>query len=234
MNRIAVFATVLCVTISVHAATVTFDFDTGVPPLAPGLNTPLEQTSDGVTGTFRSPGEPGSLWSIQDASSTNFVTSLLSANYIYPNSGLRETLEIRFDQLLTHIVLNFALIEFHDPGATPLQLTAYRASNLSQPVGSAQVNANAPGSGGVPETDQFAQGVLSFDSAGVPFDLVRIVTVSSGPEGGTGFLADDITVTTAEQQVIPDPTTVTLFAFGAAFLIGVRHRFGRRRTGRVS
>jgi hypothetical protein len=231
MNRLAVFATVLCATMSVHAATVTFDFDNLAPGTSTGTTPPLQDSVGGVNATLEA---AGSQFSIQNAATTFFATSSLSGNYLYPNSVSRGLLEIRFDQLLTNITLNFALIEFHDPGATPLRLTAYRSTNLTQPVGSVTVNAAAPGTGGVPDTDHFAQGVLSFDSAGALFDLVQLTTVMSGPEGGTGFLADNITVTTAEVQPIPEPATVALFAFGVALLTGLRRQSGRHSSGPVS
>jgi hypothetical protein len=196
------------------AATITFDFDTAVPALAPGVSTPFIQTSGGVTAVFSSPSDVmAPAFSIQNAATTFYTLSLLSGNYVWPNTVQRVTLEIQFDQLLTGMSLAFATIEYHDPAGAPsnIQLTAYRDSPASL-VGTTMTHGNPPGS------DTYPQGILSFDSAGQPFNLVEIV-VPFQTEGATGFLADNITITTGSTPPGAIPEPASLFLCGAGLLV---------------
>ena len=73
-------ALVLARPLSSQAQAVTFDFDTGVPATSAGQNTPLDQTSGGVTAHFSSPSDPA--FSVQNPGSTQFKLSQFSGDYL--------------------------------------------------------------------------------------------------------------------------------------------------------
>jgi hypothetical protein len=171
--------------------TVTFDFDDGDPLLAEGQNLPLNQTSDGITAYFSSPSDTvaASAFSIQDYETTFITLSQFSGKYLYDNKPSRDTLEIWFSQQLRSISLTFATVEYQtDPtGPSDIILTAYANSADTTPVGSASVS-------GTVLTNLYPQGLLSFDSSGQPFNLVRIEMSSKGPGEATNFFVDNIRV----------------------------------------
>jgi len=165
--------------------TATFDFDTGLPALSVGQNTPLNQTSGGVTAYFSSPTDPAA-FSTQSYETTFLKLSQFSGKYLYPNKSTRTYLDIRFSQQLTSITLTFATIEFHDPGPTNITLTAYMDSTGTTPVGSAVAR-------GVFTNDSYPQSTLSFNSGSQPFNLVRI-GLPAQPFAASAFLVDNIIV----------------------------------------
>jgi hypothetical protein len=168
--------------------TVTFDFDTGDPLLAEGQNTPINQTSDGITAHFSSPSDSvlGSPFSVQRYETTFITLSQFSGKYLYDNKPSRDTLEIRFSQPLKGISLTFATYEYQT-GPTRITLTAYMNSADNPPVGSASARGtNLPG--------LYPQGVLSFGSSNQQFNIVRIGISSEDSEETTNFFVDNIKV----------------------------------------
>lgn len=167
---------------------VTFDFDTGDPILAVGQNTPFNQTSDGLTAYFSSSSDSivGSPFSIQSYETTFITLSQFSGKYLYDNKPSRDTLEIRFSQQLKGISLTFATYEYQT-GPTDITLTAYMNSADTLPVGSASAH-------GTILTGLYPQGILSFDSSGKPFNIVRIEISSEDSAETTNFFVDNIKV----------------------------------------
>jgi hypothetical protein len=168
--------------------TVTFDFDTGDPLLAEGQNTPINQTSDGITAYFSSPSDSvvGSPFSVQRYETTFITLSQFSGKYLYDNKPSRDTLEIRFSQPLKGISLTFATYEYQT-GPTKITLTAYMNSADNPPVGSASARGTIlPG--------LYPQGVLSFGSSDQQFNIVRIEISSEDSEETTNFFVDNIKV----------------------------------------
>jgi hypothetical protein len=167
---------------------VTFDFDTDDPLLAEGQNLPFNQTSDGITAYFSSPSDTAvaSAFSIQDYETTFITLSQFSGKYLYDNKPSRDILEIRFSQQLKSISLTFATYEYQT-GPTTITLTAYVNSAETTPMGSASAR-------GTVLTGLYPQGVLSFDSGGQPFDIVRIEIPSEGSGETTNFFVDNIRV----------------------------------------
>jgi len=167
---------------------VTFDFDTGDPLLAEGQNLPFNQTSDGITAYFSSPSDTvaASAFSIQDYETTFITLSQFSGKYLYDNKPSRDILEIRFSQQLTRISLTFATYEYQT-GPTDIILTAYLNSADTTPVGSVSAR-------GTVLTGLYPQGLLSFDSSGQPFNIVRIEIPSEGSGETTNFFVDNIRV----------------------------------------
>ena len=175
---------------------ITFDFDNGHPLLAEMQNTPLNQTSNGITAYFSSPSDTTTdpAFSIQSYDTTFIRLSQFSGKYLYDNKPSRDILEIRFSQQLTSIMLTFATVEYRT-GPSGIKLTAYINSINTSPVGSTTAR-------GTLQNALYPQGTLSFDSGGQPFNLVRIEIPYQGQEGATNFFVDNITVTTAKP--IPD------------------------------
>jgi hypothetical protein len=170
---------------------VTFDFDTGNPLLSEGQNLPLNQTSEGITAYFSSPSDTlvASAFSIQSYKTTFITLSQFSGNYLYDNKPSRDTLEIKFSQQLKSISLTFATIEYR-AGPNAIKLTAYVNSTDTTPAGSASAR-------GTVLTGLYPQGVLSFDSSGQPFNIVRIEIPSQGSGETTNFFVDNIRVVDA-------------------------------------
>lgn len=171
--------------------TVLFDLDTGLTALFPGRNTPLEQTSGGVTAHFTSPADPAA-FSAQTGATASLVLSKFSGNFLYDNSNYRKSLSISFNRELTRISLAFATTDSHGPGnieePSEVRLTAFLDSP-DPPVGFT-VARGAYGS------DSYPMGEIAFDSAGKPFNLVTIELVPQ-PRGGPSFYIDNISVTTS-------------------------------------
>ena len=167
---------------------VTFDFDTGYPLLAEGQNLPFNQTSDGITAYFSSPFDTvvASAFSIQRYETTFITLSQFSGKYLYDNKPSRDTLEIRFSQQLKGVSLTFATYEYQT-GPTDMTLTAYMNSADTTPVGSASAR-------GTVLTGLYPQGVLSFDSGGQPFNIVRVEISSENSGETTNFFVDNIRV----------------------------------------
>ncbi len=181
---------------SAEALTVTFDFDTGTPPLSAGIGTPLDQTKTGVSAHFSSPSDSiGQGYSVQNAGTTFWTLSLFSGNYLIPNSVFKSFLDIKFSQQLTAITLDFATADFQQVEVpSPLQVTAYENSTAT-PIGSATAQGTYGG-------DTMPMGTLSFNSGGKPFNLVEL-GLPFYPNGASDFLVDNITVTVAPA---PTPT----------------------------
>lgn len=175
---------------------VTFDFDTGNPVLAEGQNLPFNQTSEGVTAYFSSPSDTvqASAFSIQTYETTFITLSQFSGKYLYDNKPSRDILEITFSQQLKSISLTFATVEYQtDPGPTDVTLTAYVNTADSNPTGSASAR-------GTVLTGLYPQGVLSFDSSGQPFNMVRIGIPSEGAGETTNFFVDNIKIELMPQE----------------------------------
>lgn len=169
--------------------TVTFDFDTGAPGLTTFRNTPFEQTKDGVTAYFSSPGV--GLFSVQSSETLFLKLSLLSGNFL-GNKNVGDILEIKFNQQITSITFTFATFESHGAPDQPssIMLTAYIDSATSTPVGTATAHGTWPTGG-----DSYPQGTLTYNSD-KPFNLVRIMLPYQGTGRAAYFLIDNITVKT--------------------------------------
>ena len=174
--------------------TVTFDFDTGFPLLAETQNTPLNQTSNGITAYFSSPSDTSvaPAFSVQSYHTTFTKLSQFSGKYLYDNKPSRDSLDIMFSQQLTSITLTFATVEYNTEPSN-IKLTAYRDSIGTSPVGSTTAR-------GTYQNALYPQGVLSFNSGGQPFNLVRIEIPYQDPKAATGFFVDNVIVTTTQQK----------------------------------
>jgi len=172
--------------------TVIFDFDRGTPTVLEGYNTPLNQTSGGVTASFSSASDP-SAFSIQSYKSTFYTLSQFSNKFLYDNKITRDILYIAFSQPITKINFTFASVEYEGPGhlenPSTLKLTAYINSIHSTSIDSVFANGNF-------STSSFPEGTMSFNSGGKPFNLVKIELLHQ-VNGGTDFLIDNIVVITA-------------------------------------
>ena len=167
---------------------IAFDFDTGAPTLSEGQNTPLDQTSGGVTAHFSSPSDPAT-YSVQSYGTTFLVLSQFSGKYLFDNKPSSDYLDIKFSTSVLITNLTFATIEVHGgPGTEPcyITLTAYVDSPTSTPVGSTMAR-------GTWSSDSYPQGTLSFDSGGKPFNLVRLYMPYQRP-GVTDFFVDNVVV----------------------------------------
>ena len=99
-----------------------------------------------------------------------------------------------FSRNLTRISFVFKTAELRDlgPGGTgsPIRLTAYMNS-LSTQVGS-PITVN----GIETPYDNYPEGTLTFNSNGLPFNMVEIDLPYISAEGATGFIIDNISVIT--------------------------------------
>ena len=176
--------------------TIAFDFDTSSPFLIEGQNTPLSQTSNGLTASFSSPSDSATpAFSIQSYDTTFFELPQFSGRWLYDNKPSRDLLDIEFSQLLASINFTFATLEYHGgPSAEPSNITlvAFVNSTDTIPVESTVVH-------GTFISASYPQGTLSFNSRGRPFNLVRI-EIPYVPQGATDFFLDNIIVTTMQQE----------------------------------
>lgn len=204
------------------AATITFDFDSGTPALSAGQNLPLDQTAGGLTAHFSFPSGFGfGGFSVQNAGTTFFALSLFSGNYLYPNSLDPGPLDILFSQPISSISFPFATADFNQNEVpTTIKLTAYENSTANPAVGSA----TAHGSYG---SDTMPMGTLTFNSSGQSFNLVEI-SVPFQPLGTSDFLVDNIAVTPAGANLVPEPVSFTLVGGGLLSLLA-RRRLGSRK-----
>ena len=174
----------------------TFDFDTGSPSLIEGQNTPLDQTSNGLTASFSSPSDSvNPAFSIQSYHTTFFELSQFSGRWLYDNKPSRDILDIKFSQQLTSINFTFATLEYHGgPSTEPSNITlvAYINSTDTPPIGSTAAH-------GTFSSALYPQGTLSFNSGGQPFNLVRI-EIPYTPLGTTDFFIDNVIVTMTQQE----------------------------------
>jgi len=179
-----------------NQTTITFNFDTGSPSLIEGQNTPISQTSNGLTASFSAPSDLAiPAFSIQSYDTTFIKLPQFSGRWLYDNKPSRDLLEIKFSQQLTSINFTFATLEYHGgPSTEPSNITliAYVNSTDTTPVGSTSVH-------GTFISALYPQGTLSFNSGGRPFNLVRI-EIPYVPQGATDFFLDNIIVTTIQQE----------------------------------
>ncbi len=172
--------------------TITFDFDHGIPVLFEGQNIPFSQKMSGLTAYFSSPTDP-SAFSIQSYDTTFYKLSQFSGNYLWDNKAEKNIVEITFSQMITHISLTFATVEYHGVGNVDepsiMQLNAYQNSSQHTLVGS--INAK-----GAFSSDIYPEGTLSFSSNGNGFDQVTI-ELANQTGSTTEFFIDNIIVQTA-------------------------------------
>jgi len=172
--------------------TITYDFNNGQPALFEGQNTPLNQTSSGLTTYFSSPSDPAA-FSIQSYDTTFYILSQFSGNYLFDNKIVRDKLYISFSQPLTDISLTFATAEYYGAGhvdePSTMKVTAYSYKNgVLTIIGSNTAK-------GIVTNNTFPQGILSFTTQ-QSFNFIEIEMLPQQP-GGTDFLIDNIIVTTA-------------------------------------
>jgi hypothetical protein len=171
----------------------TFNFDNDPANLYLRQPTPVTQTNSGITAQFTSATIPASAFSIQTQSTTQFVLSKTSGNYLEHNYAGRNALDITFNQPIKSITLTFATIDYHDPAAgnpTPMQLTAYSNAAKTTAVGSPVTV-----SGSFITGDSYPQGTITFSSA-TPFSTVEIQTVYL-TQGAVDYIIDNVVVTAA-------------------------------------
>jgi hypothetical protein len=179
-----------------------FNFDNATPTLTQGLSTPIDQTSNVVTAHFSSPTDFPSKpsFSVQNLNSLAAISTVInsakfSGLFLWPSTINRDHLDITFSQNLTSISFVFKTAELHDPGpggtGSPIRLTAYMNS-LSTPVGN-PITVN----GIETPYDNYPEGTLTFNSNGQPFNIVEIDLPYISAGGATGFIIDNIIVTTA-------------------------------------
>jgi hypothetical protein len=192
--------------------TVTFDFDTGTPALYVRQPTPFNQTISGVTANFSSPTDLPSnpAFSVQNLDSLATTSTVINSThftglFLWPSTSNRDTLFINFSQALTNISLWFKTAELHDPGpggtGSPIRLTAYANSTAAQ-VG-LPVTAN-----GNETLDVYPEGILGFNSS-QPFNIVKI-DLPFILQGASGFIIDNVNVTTSTDVIPEFPATPTL------------------------
>jgi len=164
--------------------TAAFDFDTASPTLQRGTSVPFSQTNRGLTATFSSP--EGSAYSVQGDSNLFYHMAQFGENYLWPNNISRNHLQIAFDRPVVGISLTFATVENQNPAEVPsiVQLSAYADSAPGVPVGTGESRGSYAG-------DTWPTGVLTFDSGGVPFDLVDIY-VPYNSYGTTNIMVDNV------------------------------------------
>ncbi|HEY3265835.1 MAG TPA: hypothetical protein VGM37_02825 [Armatimonadota bacterium] len=195
---------------SLDATSVTFDFDTGYPPLtATQASTPFNQTSRGLTASFSSatPGAGG--FSVQSDASTHFHMPQFTGNYLNPNSVYNPSLDIAFSRPLTMISFTFATADFNQTEATTIiKVTGFTDAGMTSAVGYAVARGAYIG-GTMP------QGYISFTSA-TPFPYARI-EIPPAALAASDLLADNITVTAVSLPfTLSDVTTALQTAAGLA------------------
>jgi hypothetical protein len=174
-------------------STITFDFDTGSPPLAANQGTPFNQTLNGLTASFSSPSDSNA-FSVKDYDIESLQLSKFSGKYLYDNKPTRDILDIKFSDDIIDVRLTFATIENKSEAITVpsnILITGYRNTNL---VGSNQTVGSF-------SSDSYPQGTLYF-YAGMPFNWIRI-SIPSQTSGTNDFLVDNIIVTTVSKISTP-------------------------------
>lgn len=167
------------------AATATFDFDTGTPPVVPHQGMPGSQSNDSMTASFTSAGA----WSIQDYVFPTWLPMSFSGNFLFPPSPSGSSLQIQFDKPITNINLNFCTADLAADVDTPtlIRLTAYTNSTGTPSIGAVSLR-GAWLSGSYPE------GRLNFGST-TPFNLVSLdIPPAQGAMATTLFFVDNIIV----------------------------------------
>jgi hypothetical protein len=193
--------------------TVTFDFDTGTPTLYVRQPTSFNQTVTGVTANFSSPTDLPSnpAFSVQTLASLATTSVVINSThfsglFLWPSTSSRDTLFINFSQALTNITLWFKTAELHDPGpggtGSPIRLTAYANSTANQ------VGLPVAANGNETLFDTYPEGILTFNSS-QPFNIVQI-DLPFILQGASGFIIDNVTVTTSTAVIPEFPTTPTL------------------------
>lgn len=167
------------------AQTVTFDFDSGAPTLAPYQNLPADQTSSGITARFSA---ISGGFSVQTDLTTGFSLSRFYGKYLYPNTTRGSALRIEFSRELIGIVFSFATTDYPEAELpTPIVLTALSATPSGTNVVGSVTNRAAFGS------DTYPMGGLAFNLGSRTFNRVE-VRIRAG--GDATFLLDNVTVAT--------------------------------------
>jgi hypothetical protein len=193
-----------------RAQTVTFDFDSGTPPLSAGMSVPFNQTVGGITAGFSSP--TGNTFYLGNANTTFWRLTQFSGNYLIPNTNItsRNHLVIAFSQPMTSITLTYATVEFQDNAETP-DLVLLTATSSGSVVGTASTRGAYLG-------DTFPMGSVTFTSPGPSFDKVDVY-VPFNANGCTDFLADNVIVQAtpaATAGSVPDGSLVVDKGIGGA------------------
>ena len=173
--------------------TIAFDFDTGSPLDAATQGTPFNQTINGFTASFSSPSDP-TAFLVKSYDAESLKLSQFSGKYLYDNKPSRDILDINFSGEIIAVKFTFATIEHQSEAITvpsDILLTAYKNMRL---VGSNKTYGSF-------SSDSYPQGMLSF-SSGMSFNWIRI-SIPSQTSGTTGFLVDNITVTTVSKRSTP-------------------------------
>src|SRR5436305_6414201 len=152
----------VCAPFTAHAASITFDFDTGAPALIAGQGLPVDQTVSGLTASFSPPGG----FSVQNETTTGYTFSVFSGLYLNPNSLLPGPLDIAFSQPITSISFVYATANFQEVEVpSTIQLTAFSDALKTDTIGSQTGHGTYGG-------DTKPTGLLSFSSV-TPFSFVE-------------------------------------------------------------
>ena len=205
---------VLALASASSASTIVFDLDNCVPNDILYHSTPLDQTCSGVLGHFSSTtdGQYNGGFSVQNASTTGWVLSLFTGNYLMPDSLTPGRLDVSFSQNMTSIAFPFATADFHQNEIpTTIQMDMYLNNAL---VGSVQAH-------GEYASDTMPMGTMSF--SGATFDRIEI-WIPWQPLGTSDFLVDSLAVI----PEVPEPTTLALMGGGCLFVLPfLRRRFSK-------
>ncbi len=177
-----------------------FNFDADTP----GTNTQFTDSSNGISATFSSPGDPGG-FAVEPSS---FLEALTGNALGDPGSAGQNgiPLDIGFSSNLSAISLVFATADFGSP--SPLTLSAYEDGTA---VG------NAVQTGIVPDGFTFPEGEIAFEGAA----FNRVVLSSTAPD----FIIDDVAV-----APVPEPRSALVMGLGLLALGFIRFR---RKTARA-
>ena len=196
MIRSLVVAVLFCGLPASQGASI-FDFESN----AIGMATGFTDTSNGLSATFSSSGDPGGF-----VIAPSFFTTLQGNVLLGHSPNVNGfNLEIGFSTNVTSIALDFAL---DSPGPLVFVLRGYENGTI---VGQTSASDSAPGPGLFPE------GFASFNGA-----IFNNVTLSSP---APNFAVDNIVVTST---LTPEPGTLPLLA-GSFLLAGGILYFRRRK-----